>query len=94
MILHYRSLLEKVEPLELKMKNHIDNILHPQEGEESNPLRFHANLDDLDSSSDTAESQDEKASKSGVYVPPKIAAVPYTDKGRENTIAVISRLGA
>lgn len=66
----------------------------PQEGEESNPLRFHANLDDLDSSSDTAESQDEKASKSGVYVPPKIAAVPYTDKGRENTIAVISRLGA
>ncbi|KNB45981.1 hypothetical protein JH06_0407 [Blastocystis sp. subtype 4] len=78
-----RSLLEKLEPLELKMKNHIDNILHPQEGEESNPLRFHANLDDLDSSSDTAESQDEKASKSGVYVPPKIAAVPYTDKDSE-----------
>lgn len=64
------------------MKNHVDNILRPQEeGEESNPLRFHANLDDLDSSSDEAESQKEKPSKSGVYVPPKIAAVPYSDKG-------------
>ena len=88
-ILRYRSLLEKLEPLELKMKNHIDNILHPQqEGGESNPLRFHANLDDLGSSSE--EESDEKeedgestSSKSGVYVPPKIAAVPYSERDFE-----------
>ena len=70
--------MEKLEPLELKMKTHIDNILHPQEaGGESNPLRYHANLDDLDSSSDS----DEKTVKSGIYIPPKIAAVPYSEKG-------------
>ena len=74
--------MEKLEPLELKMKTHIDNILHPQEaGSESNPLRYHANLDDLDSSSDSSDSSDEKPAKSGVYVPPKIAAVPYSEKG-------------
>ena len=63
------------------MKTHIDNILHPQEaGSEANPLRYHANLDDLDSSSESDVS-DEKPAKSGVYVPPKIAAVPYSEKG-------------
>ena len=74
--------MEKLEPLELKMKTHIDNILHSQEaGGESNPLRYHANLDDLDSSSDASSDSDEKTAKSGVYIPPKIAAVPYSEKG-------------
>lgn len=83
----YRSLLEKLEPLELKMKNHIDNILHPQqEGGEANPLRFHANLDDLGSSSEDESEEDgeeEKSSKTGAYVPPKIAAVPYSERDFE-----------
>ena len=77
-----RSLLEKLEPLELKMKTQIDSILHPQqESNTTNPLSFHANLDDLDSSSEE-ESKNKTDNKTKLYVPPKIAVVPYSEKGR------------
>ena len=77
-----RSLLEKLEPLELKMKTQIDSILHPQqESSKANPLSFHANLDDLESSSEE-ESTNETDNRTKLYVPPKIAVVPYSEKGR------------
>lgn len=76
-----RSLLEKLEPLELKMKTEVDSIMNPQqEVSSSNPLSFHANLDDLESGSEESES-DEQEKKSKLYVPPKIALVPYSEKG-------------
>lgn len=77
-----RSLLEKLEPLELKMKTEVDSIMNPQqEVSSSNPLSFHANLDDLESGSEESES-DEEEKKSKLYVPPKIALVPYSEKGK------------
>lgn len=77
-----RSLLEKLEPLELKMKTEVDSIMNPQqEVSSSNPLSFHANLDDLESGSEESEN-DEEEKKSKLYVPPKIALVPYSEKGK------------
>lgn len=80
-----RSLLEKLEPLELKMKTEVDSIMNPQqEVSSSNPLSFHANLDDLESGSEESES-DEQEKKSKLYVPPKIALVPYSEKGKRSS---------
>ena len=77
-----RSLLEKFEPLELKMKSQVDSILNPQqEASESNPLRFHANLDDLGSDSESASEEETDIQKSKLYVPPKITVVPYSERG-------------
>ena len=77
----HRTLLEKLEPLELKMKTEIDNVLNPQqETSATNPLSFRANLDDLDSGSEEEEKVEENKTKSQKYVPPKIAAVPYSER--------------
>lgn len=77
----HRTLLEKLEPLELKMKTEIDNVLNPQqETSATNPLSFRAHLDDLDSGSEEEEKVEENKTKSQKYVPPKIAAVPYSER--------------
>lgn len=79
-----RSLLEKLDPLELKMKTEIDNVLNPQtDASAANPLNFKPNLDDLDSESDAESAQPSASadsSKKQLYVPPKIAAVPYSER--------------
>ena len=54
-------------------------LLNPTVESKDNPLRFHANLDDLTSEE---ESEEEKPKKQ-LYVPPKIAAVPYSEKGEQ-----------
>ena len=62
------------------MKTQIDSIINPQqETSTSNPLSYHANLDDLESGSE--ESEEEESTKTKLYVPPKIAVVPYSEKG-------------
>lgn len=78
-----RTLIEKLEPLELKMKTYIDTVVTPQQDTStSNPLTFHANVDDFDVSSSEEEAEDtKKPKKDDVYRPPKIAAVLYTEKG-------------
>ena len=67
------------------MKTEIDNVLNPQTDASSlNPLNFKPNLDDLDSASDSdsvsAEPSASSSSKKQLYVPPKIAAVPYSER--------------
>lgn len=64
------------------MKSEVDSIINPQqEVSTSNPLSFHANLDDLESEEEEDESE-ENDKKSKLYVPPKIAVVPYSERGR------------
>ncbi|CBK25017.2 uncharacterized protein [Blastocystis hominis] len=84
-LVRFRTLLEKLDPLELKMKTEIDNVLNPQTDSSSlNPLTFKPNLDDLDSASDSDSDSDKpspsSSSKKQLYVPPKIAAVPYSER--------------
>ena len=79
------TLLEKLDPIELKMKTEIDNVLNPQTDSSSlNPLTFKPNLDDLDSASASDSDSDKpspsSSSKKQLYVPPKIAAVPYSER--------------
>ena len=75
-------MIEKLEPLELKMKTYIDTVVTPQQDTStSNPLTFHANMDDFDVSSSEEEEDTKKPKKDDVYRPPKIAAVLYTEKG-------------
>lgn len=67
------------------MKTEIDNVLNPQTDASSlNPLNFKPHLDDLDSASDSdavsAEPSASSSSKKQLYVPPKIAAVPYSER--------------
>ena len=68
------------------MKSQVDSILNPQqESSESNPLRFHANLDDLGSESESASEDEADDKKSKLYVPPKITVVPYSERGKNTT---------
>ena len=91
-----RTLLEKLEPLELKMKSYIDTVVNPQQDASvSNPLTFHANVDDFDvSSSEEDEAKPEKAKKDAIYHPPKIAAVLYSEKGLVLMMSVRDRCGS
>lgn len=91
-----RTLLEKLEPLELKMKSYIDTVVNPQQdASASNPLTFHANVDDFDvSSSEEEEEKPQKAKKDAIYHPPKIAAVLYSEKGFVLVLGVRGRCGS
>ena len=87
-----RTLIEKLEPLELKMKSYIDTVVNPQQDTStSNPLAFHANMDDFNVSSSEEETESTKPKKDNVYRPPKIAAVLYTEKGVDCEVRVRSR---
>ena len=90
-----RTLLEKLEPLELKMKSYIDTVVNPQQdASASNPLTFHANMDDFDVSSSEEEEKPQKAKKDAIYHPPKIAAVLYSEKGFVLVLRVRGRCGS
>lgn len=67
------------------MKTEIDNVLNPQTDSSAlNPLSFKPNLDDFDSTSKTdtekRDVSDTSSSSKQLYVPPKIAAVPYSER--------------
>ena len=71
------------------MKSQVDSIINPQqEVSTSNPLSFHANLDDLESGSEEEEEEAEDP-KTKLYVPPKIAVVPYSEKGNSRGFDMI-----
>nr|CAG4650625.1 EOG090X0IJO [Sida crystallina] len=84
-LVEIRTVLERMRPVEHKLKYQIDKLLKiASTGKlgENDPLQFKANPhnlmtkvgDDDESSEDEGKS---KKSKSGVYVPPKLAAMPY-----------------
>lgn len=104
-LVEIRTVLEKIRPIDQKLKYQIDKLVKTTvTGTSANndPSNFKANpdalmpkLDGADEDSDSEEDDDDPANKSkqsrksGVYVPPKLAAVHY---GEQNFQIYISRL--
>uniref|UniRef100_T1JJK7 Neuroguidin n=1 Tax=Strigamia maritima TaxID=126957 RepID=T1JJK7_STRMM len=82
-IVEIRTVLEKIRPIEQKLRYQIDKLVKTAATgvvNEEDPLRFSANPanminDDEDDSDDSDDNTEENKSK--VYVPPKLAAMHY-----------------
>ena len=83
-----RTILEKVRPIDRKLKYQVDKLVKiASTGVTSgatNPLSFKPNPENMSAKVADDESSDEEGEKSGVYVPPKVSAVPYDDETLEN----------
>ncbi|GAA5973357.1 hypothetical protein JCM11641_003089 [Rhodosporidiobolus odoratus] len=87
-----RVVLEKVSPLEQKLKYQVEKLVRKADqfeeegaqGEEdvlNDPLAFRPNPANLvlDRTASDVEDEEEAEERSGVYRPPRIAAMPYTE---------------
>lgn len=77
-MIRFRLMLEKIRPLEAKMKYQIESLLQPQEDDETD---LRANIDDM--VLDSGASEDEEQDASGVYRAPKLAPVYYPEDDKE-----------
>lgn len=87
-LVEIRTVLEKIRPIDSKLKYQIDKLVKTAvvgESVEDDPQTYRANPENLmskvesdDESSDaSADGADEKAQKTNIYVPPKLAAVHF-----------------
>lgn len=89
-LVEQRTVLERIRPLEFKMKYQIDKLVKTALSgsvDPNDPDRFRATIDGLadaedhiedeESDNDEASNQKSKKIKDGVYVAPKVTAVPY-----------------
>lgn len=84
-----RTVLEKMRPIDKKLKYQIDKVIKTAvtgASESSNPLRYKANPDNLvsklddggsDSGSDDDNSDEDNKNKTKIYVPPKLAPAHF-----------------
>lgn len=95
-LIEIRTVLEKIRPIDHKLKYQIDKLVKTAVtgSNESDPASFRANPDNLmgkiddDEESDASETSEvsKAEKKSGIYVPPKLSAVHYTeDNATEKT---------
>lgn len=84
-LIEIRTVLEKVRPIDHKLKYQIDKLVKTAVIgiDADDPTTFKANADligkNSDSESDDSDdSSKEKKEKSNIYVPPKLSAVHYT----------------
>lgn len=77
-MIRFRLMLEKIRPLEAKMKYQIESLLQPQEDDET---ELRANIDDM--VLDSGASEDEEQDANGVYRAPKLAPVYYPEDDKE-----------
>lgn len=88
-LIEIRTVLEKIRPIDSKLKYQIDKLVKTAVvgvTSEDDPQTYHANPDNLvskindsEESSDASDGGKEKATKSNVYVPPKLAAVHFDE---------------
>lgn len=90
-LVEIRTILEKIRPIDQKLKYQVDKVIRIAATGgtgASDPMRFHANPDNLESKLDNEESEgsgseddeekkEEEKKTSKVYRPPKLAAVHY-----------------
>lgn len=89
-LVEHRTVLERIRPLEFKIKYQIDKLVKTALSgsvDPNDPDRFCATIDGLadandneednESDVDQAGSNSTKKSKDGIYVAPKVTAVPY-----------------
>ena len=78
-----RTVIEKIRPVDQKLKYQIDKLMKMAVtgSNGSNPLSFKPNPDNLAAKvgGDDDDSDAEESAKTGVYVAPKVSAVPYED---------------
>ncbi|WKX91910.1 hypothetical protein Q1695_010165 [Nippostrongylus brasiliensis] len=83
----HRTILERIRPIEQKMKTQIDKLLQSASGEETKTvLRARPDqmeFDDDDNESEEDEGQEEDEKKPKKYVPPKMMAVRYDEDENE-----------
>ncbi|XP_026757225.2 neuroguidin isoform X1 [Galleria mellonella] len=92
-LIEIRTVLEKIRPIDSKLKYQIDKLVKTAvvgATSEDDPHLYHANPSNLVSKLDnteegstdiSADEEDkEKANKSNIYVPPKLAAVHYDER--------------
>ena len=86
-LVEVRTLLEKMRPMEQKLKYQIDKLVKlaktggiSSQGGSMDPLSFKANPENMASKiEEENESSEEEKDSGNVYVPPKVSAVPYDD---------------
>lgn len=89
-LVEHRTVLERIRPLEFKIKYQIDKLIKTALSgsvDPNDPDRFRATIDgladaedneeNLESDADETGPHNSKKSKDGVYVAPKVTAVPY-----------------
>lgn len=87
-----RTILEKMRPIELKLNYQIDKLvkLAKTGGQASglkgnDPLGFKPNPENMTSKlEEGGESSDEEAAAKGIYVPPRVSAMPYEEDTAES----------
>ncbi|XP_068721580.1 neuroguidin-like [Montipora capricornis] len=91
-LIEARTVLEKMRPIDQKMKYQIDKMIKSATtgivGAENDPLRFKPNPNNMVTKLDDKESEssdDDGQKKTKVYVPPKVAAVPFDEDGDKKT---------
>ncbi|KAK2724401.1 hypothetical protein QYM36_001049 [Artemia franciscana] len=91
LIVENRTIIERIRPIEQKLKYQMDKVLKAARGDLSadDPLRFKANPDllvtkgEASSEEELSEGEEEDRQKSdskhsvGTYVPPKLVSMPY-----------------
>lgn len=94
-LVEIRTVLERIRPIEHKLKYQIDKLIKTATTgtiDENDPSRFKANPADMEGVDDSAESGEDDGDedvndgsrgagkrKSGIYVPPKLAAMHYDE---------------
>lgn len=90
-LVEIRTVIEKLRPIDKKLKYQMDKLLAMASSDTSasgkHPLSFKPNIDMLESKFDNEENNEEESeaesgtdNKTGVYVPPRVSAVPYDDE--------------
>ena len=90
-LVEVRTLMEKMRPLEQKLKYQIDKLVKiaktegpSHKGKGTDPLSFRPNPENMALKiEERDESSDEEKDGGNVYVPPKVSAVPYDDDTAE-----------
>ena len=88
-LVELRTVLEKIRPINKKLSYQIDKLMKmasTSDGGSSNPLSFKPNLDNLVNKDEEDEESDggddDTKNKQGVYVPPRVTAVPYEEEDK------------
>lgn len=91
-LVRYRTLLERIRPLDRKMKYQIDKLLKVAASggnDVDESLNYAPNPDQLvtrdgDQDDEEADSEDDAKKKDGIYKAPRLAAVHYEEEERED----------
>lgn len=99
-IIEDRVVLERMRPIECKLKYQIDKLMKLAAGNGPNkedPLSLKPNLQDFDDQAGDQQEDDESdgdvnaEANTGAYVPPKLMAVPYEDEKQAKALEIAKR---